>query len=79
VVEGAERRGVVVAKGPDQLEHREPAVVADNGLAVDKARTHRQRRNGHNDEWKARGEIVAAAGEEPHAGGVPQRDDAEAV
>jgi hypothetical protein len=35
---------VVVTKGTDQLEHREPAVVADNGLAVYEAGACRQRR-----------------------------------
>ena len=36
-VEGAEHGVTVVTKGTDQLEHREPAVVADDRLAVDQA------------------------------------------
>lgn len=31
-IEGAEHRGAVVTPGPDQVEHREPAVAADNDL-----------------------------------------------
>jgi hypothetical protein len=34
-VEGAKHCVGVMTPGPDQLEHREPAVVADDGLAVD--------------------------------------------
>jgi hypothetical protein len=78
-VEGAEHRGTVVAKGTDQAEHREPAVVADDGLAVDQAGARRQRHDGRHDERESRGEIVAVAGVEPHAAGVAPRQDAEAV
>jgi hypothetical protein len=39
----------------------------------------RQCRNGRHDERKSRGEIVAVAGGEPHAGGVAQRQDANEI
>ena len=41
--------------------------------------SHRQRRYGRHGQWEAFGEIVAVAGDQPHAGSVPQRQDAEAV
>jgi hypothetical protein len=47
--------------------------------SVDQARAHRQRRDSRHDEGEAFGEIVAIAGVEPHARGVPPCQDAEAV
>jgi hypothetical protein len=35
--------------------------------------------NGRHDEQKSRGEIVAVAGDQPHAGSVAPRQDAKAV
>jgi hypothetical protein len=78
-VEGAQHRLGSVTLAPDQLEHGMPAIVGDDGLAVDQARAHRQRRDGGHRQREAPGEIVAVAGEQPHAGSVPQRHDAKAV
>jgi hypothetical protein len=55
-VEGAEYGVVVVALRPDQLEHHEPGLAANDGLAVDQARAHRQRRAGCHDQGKPIGE-----------------------
>jgi hypothetical protein len=53
---------VVVTKGPDQLEHREPGLVRDNDLAVDQARARGQHRDRRHDLGKALAEILAVAG-----------------
>jgi hypothetical protein len=68
-----------VAPGAEQLKDSESGLVADNGLAVDQAGTHRQRRDRRHDRGKALAEIVAVAGDQTHAGGVASRQDAEAV
>jgi hypothetical protein len=66
-VECAEHSVGVVPKGAEQFEHREPAVVADDGLAVDQAGPHRQRRDCRHDLGKAPAEIMAVARDQAHA------------
>jgi hypothetical protein len=51
----------------------------DNGFAVDRAGAHQQRRNGSLGEREPRGEIVAVAGDQPHAHGDPPRHNGKAV
>jgi hypothetical protein len=41
-VERAEHGRGIVTEGPDQLEHRKPGLVTDDGLAVDQAGTRGQ-------------------------------------
>ena len=78
-IEGAEHGGVVAKPIMESVEYREAAFVDDDGLAVDDARSHRQARDRVGDLREARREIVTIAGEQPHAFGVPPRNDAEAV
>jgi hypothetical protein len=74
-VECAQHGGVVVTPGTDQLKHRERGLVADDDLAVDQARTHRQRHDGRHDQKGAFGEIVAVAGDQAHALAVAPGQD----
>jgi hypothetical protein len=72
-VEGAEHGRVVVAPGPQQLEHREPGLVGNDGFAVDQAGVGWQCRDGGCDQGKGLAEIVAITGVEPHVRGVTAR------
>ena len=58
---------------PDQLGHREPALVADDRLTVDQARARLQHHYRRHNKRESSGEIMAVAGVKPHARGVPQR------
>jgi hypothetical protein len=44
-IEGAQQGGQARGPRPDQVEHGETGLVADDGLAVDQARAHRQHRD----------------------------------
>ena len=48
----------------DQVKHGEPIAISDNRFAVDQKRASGQCRYGGDNEWKARAEIVAVAGDE---------------
>jgi hypothetical protein len=78
-IEGAEHGRERRRPRPGQVEHREPAVVANDGLAVDQVGARRQRRDRRHDQGKALAEIVAVAAVEPHASGVAPVQDAKAV
>ena len=43
---------------PDQFEHREPVVLANDCLAIDQAGLHRQFADGQGDEREAVGEVL---------------------
>ena len=62
-----------------QFKNRQAVLVANDSLAVDQARPNRQRLNGHFDERKAAGEIIAVPRNELHAGRATPRQNAEAV
>ena len=63
----------------DQVEDREPVRIDDDGLAVERARPHRQPLDRGSDLWIAGGKICAVAGEQPHALRIPPGKDAKAV
>jgi hypothetical protein len=78
-VERAENRTGVGGVAADEVEHRKPAVVGDNGLAVDHARLDRQSLDRLGDEREAVRQVVAVAGDQAHAAAAPVRQDPEAV
>ncbi len=78
-IEGTEHGSVVAKSITESVEYREAAFVDHDGLTVHDARSHRQARDSLDDLREARREIVAIAGEQPHAFDVPPRDDAKAV
>ena len=77
-VEGAEDH-VVTAPAPQQIEHRKPVGVADDGLAVDQAGPHRQLTDRRRGQREALGKVIPVAGVEPHAAVVALGHDAVAI
>ena len=76
----AQRTAAALGRLPaDQVEHRKAVLVGDDRLAVDEAGACRQRRDRRGGQREAPGEIMAVPSEEPHAGSVAPRHDAEAV
>ena len=63
----------------DQFKNRKAAFVANDRLAIDQARPHRQLSHGHRYKGKARRKIVSGAGNQPHARTIAAGQDAEAV
>ena len=63
----------------NKVEHRKALLVGDDCLAVDQAGACRQSGNRRGGQREAPGEIMAVARQEPHAGSVSPRHDAEAV
>jgi hypothetical protein len=52
----------VAAVASDQVKHRKPAIVSDDGLSINHARAQRQRRDGFGGKREAVGEIMAHSG-----------------
>ena len=63
----------------DEVEHRKPAGIADDGLPVDDAGMDGQSLDRGGDEWETVGEVVAVPAEQADAAPAPVREDAEAV
>ena len=78
-VESAEHGGVIVMPIADQIEDREPVRVDDDGLAVERARPHRQARERSGNLRIPGGKICAVACEQPHAPALAPGEDAKAI
>ena len=78
-IERAYDRPSVPAEAPDQVEHRKPAVVANNRFGVDNTRAHRERSNGFGGEREAIGEIVAIPADQADSAALPIGKDTKAV
>jgi hypothetical protein len=78
-VESAEHGGGVVPVPTDQVEDREPILVADDGLTVDQARAHWQHRHRRDDLREAVRKVGALSREQPHPTVGALGHDAEAV
>ena len=78
-IEGTVNRPRVGAVAADEIERREPAVVADDGLAIDDAGSNGQRFDRFSGEREAVGEIAAVPRHEPDAPALAVRQDAETV
>jgi hypothetical protein len=63
----------------NQVKHGEPIAISDNRFAVDQKRVGVQCRDGGDNEWKARAEIVAVPRDEPDTRANTARHDAKAV
>jgi hypothetical protein len=64
---------------PDQVKDRKTVFIADDRFAVDQARPHAQRFDGHRDEGKAACEVIPVTGNQPNSRTIPPRQNAEAV
>jgi hypothetical protein len=78
-VEGEQEHVVIVAPVAQPLEHRDPVLIADDGLAVDQAGPRRQRARRRDDLRKAVREVIAFPREQSHTAFDPAGHDAEAV
>jgi hypothetical protein len=63
----------------DEIEHRQPVVVADDGLTVDNARSDGQCLDRGGGEREAVTEVIAVASEQANAPAAAVRQDPEAV
>ena len=66
-IEGAVYRGCYGPMAADKIKDRNTGVFANDRLAIDQARAHRQRRDRKSDERKPTGEVVAVPAQEPDA------------
>jgi hypothetical protein len=78
-VERAENRVDIGRVSADEVEHREPAVVADNGLAVYDARMDWQSLYRRRDQREAVREIAAVSRSQPDAAALTLRQNAKSV
>jgi hypothetical protein len=67
------------AGATDQFKDSEAIFVANDRFAIDEAGSRRQRSNGPSDEWETPGKVVPVSCDEPDAGALAPRHDAEAV
>ena len=78
-IECAESYAVIVLPPVDHFKYGQAPLVAGNRLAVHYARSRRQRCDGCNDQREAASEVMTVASNQPHAGPIAVREDAEAV
>jgi hypothetical protein len=78
-IEGAEHCARVGAMTTDEVEHRKPTVIADDGFTIDDARAHRECCDGFGGEREAIDEIVAIPAHQADGAALPMSKDAEAV
>jgi len=67
------------AVAADQIKDSEPVVIANNRFAVDQARANAKLTHRHCNKRNPGREIVSGAGDQPHAGTIPARQDPEAI
>jgi hypothetical protein len=72
-VERAEDSAGIGGVAADEIEHRQTAVVADNGLAVDDAGPDGQGLDRCRREREAVTEVIAVSGDQPNATAAPVR------
>jgi len=65
-VERAEGRAPVASVATDQVEYRKAVFIANDGLAIDNARSHWQRLNSFGGEREAVRQVVTIASDKAH-------------
>ena len=78
------RRGVcrlrtAISLVANEVEHGETVAVRDDCFAVDQERPRWQCRDCRNNDWKATGEVIAVASDEPDTGAIEPGHDAKAI